>query len=138
MAAGASAQLGSAAIPAGMRQGSGAIASPTAAAAAGAGRSILQQLWQQQPAQQPQPQQLLQTQQPQDPRVKRFMARVRLTLLDSCQSAVLVQQQLVQEKRASSRDPPIFPLEKLHEAYTARWGKEVESRRNKPSWTVAW
>lgn len=82
-----------------------------------------QQPWQQQPVQQPQPQQLLQTQQPQDPRVKRFMARVRLALLDSCQSAVLVQQQLVQEKRASSRDPPIFPLEKLHEAYMVRWAQ---------------
>lgn len=66
------------------------------------------------------PQQQLQMQQPQDPRVKRFMARVRLALLDSCQAAVLVLQQLVHDKLASSRDTPKFPLEKLQEAFMAR------------------
>lgn len=73
----------------------------------------------QQPAQPP-PQQL-QTQQPADPRVKRFMARVRLALLDSCQAAVLVHQQLVQDRVVSSKESPKFPLEKLQEAFAARW-----------------
>jgi hypothetical protein len=78
-----------------------------------------QQQQQQQPGHQPPPQQL-QSQQPADPRVKRFMARVRLALLDSCQAAVLVHQQLVQDRVVSSRESPKLPLEKLQEAYAAR------------------
>jgi hypothetical protein len=48
------------------------------------------------------------------------MARVRLALLDCCEAAVLVKEQLVQEGVASSSLKPNFPLEKLQEAFQQR------------------
>lgn len=79
----------------------------------------------------PGPQQLLQAgQQPQQApqqtpelhelRRRRFLARVRLALLDSCHAAVLVFDQLRKEGRVRHHRTPQFPAEKLEEAYSAR------------------
>jgi hypothetical protein len=100
-------------------------ASASAAAGTGAGRQqpVWQRMQQQAPAQQQlsAAQQQQQIQQSQDPRVKRFMARVRLALLDCCQVAIAFKQHLLQEGRVSSSHIPKFPLEKLEEAFLTRF-----------------
>lgn len=104
--------------------GSACLPSPTAA-----GRSGPPQPWQQQapPPQQIQPQQqqqmMQQQQQAPHPKMKRFMARVRLALLDSCAAAVLVKQQLMQDGKGGPNTPTLFPLEKLHDAFMSRSGR---------------
>jgi hypothetical protein len=52
---------------------------------------------------------------------KQFLCRVRLALLDSCHAAVLMHRELVRARKVSATHVPKFPLEKLEEAFVARW-----------------